>query len=590
MRSLGMIAIVTLVGVCAFLSAAAEGSPFHNNLAFRSPLAEFPIHGHDASLESSKHMKRNSDGWWDVEQNSQISKNVPVFQFGVASGDPHCDSVILWTRAAPRLACILPNEVYTNNTCDCAPTYSRNAVGLCVGGKDGLVRNITEDLGPVLVEWQVSKTKNFSHIVKKGRVATSSKISYSVKVEADCLEPDTVYYYRFIGGFNASITSPVGITRTLPDANSNVTRPWKLAVYSCSNLPQGYFNAYGIPARQGSVDLVVHVGDYIYEYANGGYGNGTSTGRVPLPADRDIVELEDCNYQTGIRSSVADNSWKDGAANHNATVQGPYSVRKMNAFKAAFEWMPIRQLEVFGKIWRTFAIGKLFDLVMVDTRHWGRDVTDMYYNTAYVKNISTWDNRTILGFDQERWLKDNIVASKNRGAKWRVIGNQVQFDVLNFSSIPTLGLDFNYDSWDGYIASRKRLLNHVQSNKNWVHDIPDVTGKYNSTTGDGALGAEFVGTAVSSPSPFKSVGQAATAQIIKALVGANSGLQWAEAWERGYFVLTVSNEAVTADYFAVSIANRTDTQNLTASFQVKDGANRLTRGFTNSTLGSQKLL
>ncbi|KXS16918.1 hypothetical protein M427DRAFT_144507 [Gonapodya prolifera JEL478] len=599
----------------AFASPLQSRSLHVENLAYRSPLAEFPQHGHDIA--------RIAKRW-----NDDFEKTVPVFQFGVASGDPTCDSVIIWTRAAPKLACFLPNEVLSavKSSCECAANYTRNAVGLCVGGPDSIVRNITEDGGPVLVEWQVSESKNFTGKVHSGKVFTSAEVSYSVKVDVPHLKADTVYYYRFVSPFNSSVSSPAGRTRTLPASDVDVTRAWKIAVYSCSNLPQGFFNAYGNVARKDEVDLIVHVGDYIYEYKNGGYGNGSSTGRVPIPWDRDIVELEDYRLRyASYRSDsdlvlshqifpwvsvwddheVADNSWKDGASNHNSTSQGPYSVRKHNAFRAYYEWMPIRQLEVFGKIWRTLPVGTLFDLIMVDTRHWGRDITDIYTNTAYVKNISTWSNRTLEGFDQEWWIKDTLSASKARGAKWRLLGNQVQFDRLNFSAISTTATgDANYDSWDGYVASRQRLLNRVKDAKidnliilsgdihsNWVHDVRDLNGNaYNSTTGEGALGVEFVGTAVSSPSPFASFGKNQTELATRALVATNPGLQWAEGWTRGYFQLTITNGSVVAEYFALNTTTKTSDEIKSAAFEVKAGANKLTRGYTKSVLGAQKLL
>ncbi|KXS21147.1 hypothetical protein M427DRAFT_130714 [Gonapodya prolifera JEL478] len=569
------------------------------NVAFSPAMAAFPRFGHDIAQIARRRLERRSAA--ENSSNDTLDTALPVFQFGVASGDPTSTSVILWTRAAPRLVCISANEVYSaeTRTCKCAPSFTRNNVSLCVGGTgpDSPVRNITVDSEWVLVQWEISEDRSFG----LGVCLFSSTPTHAVDVQN--LKPDRIYFYRFVAPYNRDIVSSIGRTRTLPEPNKKVTRPWRLAVYSCANLPQGYFNAYGNTARKDNVDIVVHLGDYIYEHRNAGYGSGTSLGRVPQPWDRDIVELEDYRlryasycHDFDLRLShetfpwvatwddheVTDNSWKNGAANHNSTLQGPYSVRKMNAIKAYFEWIPIRQLDLSGKVGRSFSIGNLFDLIMIDTRHWGRDLTDIYSNTALVGNMSTWTNRTMEGFDQEWWIKDTLSDSKQRGSKWR--GD-------------------NFDAWNGYVASRQRLINRIKDEKienvvilsgdihsNWVLDIRDTEGSYDPTTGDGSYGVEFVGSAVSSPSPFASKGQNGAELSAKIMVNQTALLQWSEAWYLGYFVLTVSTDAVFADYFALNISTRNNNEIKSASFEVMAGANRLTRGYTKSILGTQKLL
>jgi alkaline phosphatase D len=141
-----------------------------------------------------------------------------------------------------------------------------------------------------------------SQVVTQGQAYTSSDVDYTVKVEAGGLSPFTWYYYQFSVCNSANITSPVGRTKTAPGPDDDVSQI-NLAIYSCSNFPFGYFNAFGNPARKNSVDYVLHVGDYIYEYKSNDYGYGWSIKRVPLP-DRTIFTLYD--YRTRYASYRTD--------------------------------------------------------------------------------------------------------------------------------------------------------------------------------------------------------------------------------------------------------------------------------------------
>lgn len=273
-----------------------------------------------------------------------------------------------------------------------------------------------------------------------------------VQVEASGLSPYTQYYYQFSVCESSNVTSPIGRTRTTPAPNDLVTKI-SLAIYSCSNFPFGFFNAYGNTARKDSVDYVIHLGDYIYEYANGVYGNGQSIDRVPQP-DREIYTLYDyrkrlATYRTDTDlllshqqfpwipvwddHEVADNTYRDGMSELNNTeasfiMDGGVSVdqRKMNAVRAYFEWMPIRQVEMDDnlRIWRSFSIGSLLDLVILDTRQYDRSITDLYWNTDYVRQISNDASRSMMGSRQENWFFNQLTNSAERGATWRLIGSQ----------------------------------------------------------------------------------------------------------------------------------------------------------------------
>jgi alkaline phosphatase D len=302
----------------------------------------------------------------------------------------------------------------------------------------------------VCVSWKIGD-QSLKTIASSGIAYTSSDIDYTVKVEAGNLKPFTQYWYQF-SVCNSDKSSPLGRTKTTPSPNDVVTKV-TLAIYSCSNFPFGFFNAYGNPVRKSSVDYAVHLGDYIYEYKNGDYGWGQSIGRVPLP-DREIYTLYDyrkrlATYRTDLDllashqqlpwitvwddHEVSDNTYRDGASELNNTeasfvADGGVSVdqRKMNAVRAYYEWMPIRQVEMDDnlRIWRSFSIGSLLDLVMLDTRQYDRSITDLYWNTDYVHEISNDAGRSMMGSRQENWFYNSLISSKKRGATWRVIGSQ----------------------------------------------------------------------------------------------------------------------------------------------------------------------
>ncbi|KAK5684873.1 hypothetical protein LTS10_002948 [Elasticomyces elasticus] len=542
------------------------------------------------------------------------------FTHGVASGDPYSDSVILWTRAAPMVANVASNASVSGYV----PLYNHGP-------------NLTVSTAPVCVQFKVAKTADFAEVESSGTVYTSSDVDYTVKVEASNLTAYTRYYYQFcICGSNT--TSPIGRTKTAPATNDYVTKIG-LAIYSCSNFPFGFFNAYGNPARKDSVDYVVHLGDYIYEYAgDGDYGYGQSIGRVPTP-ERIIYTLLDyrerfATYRTDKDlllshqtfpwipvwddHEVADNTYRDGAAYLNNTedsfvADGGVAVdqRKMNAVRAYFEWMPIRQVEMDDnlRIWRSFSIGSLFDLIMLDTRQYDRSITDLYWNTDYVHSISNDAGRSLMGSRQENWLvnvSSNIVppltttrfynqlsSSADRGARWRIIGSQTVFSRIN-ESIAYGNVDpLDYDAWDGYQSNRNRTFSHLMENNignnivisgdshaSWVSDLVWLDhANYSVETGAGGLGVEFGGSAVSSPCPYgQNISIAQANNFSDWLEAANPELHWNDLYYRGYYELQMGYDEVNASFFGLpTIVTRNPYEISLANFTVKSGENRLQR-------------
>lgn len=257
--------------------------------------------------------------------------------------------------------------------------------------------------------------------------------------------------------------------------------------------------------------------------------------------------------------------------------------------------MPIRQVEMDDnlRIWRSFSIGSLFDLIMLDTRQYDRSITDLYWNTDYIHEISNDAGRTMMGSRQENWFYNSLSASAARGAAWRIIGSQTVFSKVN-ESVSYGNVDpLDYDAWDGYQANRNRTLNHLATNNisnnivvsgdshaNWVSDLVWLDhSNYSASTGAGGLGVEFAGTAVSSPSPY---GQNITINSANNysnwLTANNPELQWSELYYRGYFELQMGYDEVNATYFGLpTIVNRNPYEIPTANFSVKRDANRLTR-------------
>ena len=327
------------------------------------------------------------------------------FDHGVASGDPLQDRVILWTRLTP------------------------------------------SDLSARLqVTWQIALDSQFKQIIKTDKVTTSASQDFTVKVDATGLTANQSYFYRFVFGDKIS---PVGQTKTLPTSTSKVS----FAVCSCSNYPAGYFYVYREMAKQ-NVDVVIHLGDYIYEYGADGYAteDAAKLGRT-LPADnnKEIIKLDDYRKRYALYRKdkdlqalhhrhpfiviwddheLANDTWREGADNHQAN-EGSFLDRKLAALQAYFEWMPIRPIDdQHVKIYRQFDFGNLVQLTMLDTRIIARDKQLDYadYMTANGLNAAKFQAdltnpaRTLMGYTQRDWLLGKLQQSN---ATWNVLGQQI---------------------------------------------------------------------------------------------------------------------------------------------------------------------
>lgn len=480
-----------------------------------------------------------------------------AFRHGVASGDPLSDRVILWTRVSPR-------------------------------------RN-----GPVAVRWEIAADPDFRRVVNQGLVTALPDRDHTVKVDALGLEPGRTYYYRFDADGEAS---PTGRTRTLPERTVGRMR---LAVASCSNLPFGYFNAYARIAARGDLDLVLHLGDYLYEYAPSTYGDGREFGRAHEPA-REIVTLADYRQRHAQYKSdpdlqeahrqhpwicvwddheSANDAWRDGAQNHNPELgEGDWATRKAAAMRAYHEWMPIREQPAADGpfIYRSFRLGDLADLIMLDTRLHGRSRQIADRTDAAAMADPT---RTLLGEDQHAWLAERLRGSLRHGSAWRVIGQQLMFAQL----IGEDGILLNTDQWDGYPASRRRVLDQLAAERiddtviltgdihtAWAMDVsPDPLGTgYDPVTGRGSLAVEMVTTSVTSPGPPGTEDELREREAF--VQRERPHMHYVNLREKGYLLLDLDAERAQGEWWFVDgIRERGAGERLGAAYATVRGANHL---------------
>lgn len=230
---------------------------------------------------------------------------------------------------------------------------------------------------------------------------------------------------------------------------------------------------------------------------------------------------------------------------------------------------------------------------MLDTRQYDRSITDLYWNTDYVNDISQDAGRSLMGSRQEHWFYNQLSDSSSRGATWRIIGSQIVFSRLNQSLAYGDENPFDFDAWDGYQSNRNRTYNHLysqgignniflagDSHASWVSDLVWLGEKdYSSETGEGSIGVEFAGTAVTSPCPYGANISLDTANSYSAwLQNANQELQWQDLYYRGYYELHISPEKVEANFFGLpTVVGRNGWEIPIANFTVEAGANKLQR-------------
>lgn len=481
-----------------------------------------------------------------------LNADLKPFYYGVASGDPLADRVIIWTQVEVDK----PNET-------------------------------------IDVHWELAATNDFKEILQKGVANTNEDKDYTIKVDVKNLQADQYYFYRF--HYNGKY-SAVGRTKTAPLTD---TKRVKFAVISCSNYEWGYFNAYGRIAEKENIDAVLHLGDYIYEYKVGGYGN-PAIGRTHLPAHEIVTKAD---YQMRYRQyrldedlqkahqmhpfitiwddhEVANDAHTTGAHNHQEAEEGDYLTRMTLAKEVYYNWMPIRANDN-GQLYRNFSYGNLVDLVMLDERLAGR--------TAQAHSLddpSYMDQeRTMLGKTQLEWFLSQLETSK---ATWKIIGNQVIFSDLKQETIfPKEPL--NLDAWDGYPVEKQAIIDFIvekdidnlcfitgDTHCSWAFDVPTSIADYNKDAKAATIGVEFGTPGISSSNFDEYVGMDTVWVAQRRYKKLNPHLKYVNLSEQGYFLLTLDEKEARADfYFVDTVLRKTEKERLAKSFKVKRNKGRL---------------
>ena len=498
------------------------------------------------------------------------------FTHAVASGEPAADSMLLWTRYVPA------------------------------------------DGGAVELRVEVAETPDFARIVAGGAQITGPWRDHTAKITVDGLQPGRRYHYRFVAPDGSR--SPVGRTATLPEDGMT---PWRAAIFSCSNIGFGWFNAYAHAVAQGDFDCAIHLGDYFYEYAPAHYPLPADAvpGRTPAPL-AETIHLADYRLRYGsyradpdlqaLHAAMpmivqwddhesANDSWEGGAENHDPATEGDWNQRRAASVQAYREWMPVSE-----EPWKAYDIGTLATLWRTETRLFARSRQNEIATLLRAPDPAAalrafrdgaWQDPavTMMGSQQEVWLAHDLRRSVKQGQRWQVVGfgtimgkqqlpvaaeallgggtGHVDDYVRGAIAATRAGVASNLDSWGGYPAARARFLRSAQaaeaelvvlsgdSHNAWAFDLAE----------DVAAGVEFAGQAVTSPG-FESAFATDPARVARMMVEGNPELRWCDTSRRGYMALTITPEQVRNDWlFVDTIRQRTQRASVGHSATVRRG-------------------
>ena len=480
------------------------------------------------------------------------------FSLGVAAGAPSADGFVLWTMLAPN------------------PMQDAN-------GMHGPSRAIG---------YEIATDDNMNRIVQRGTAIADAAYGYSVHKEIRGLKPGRPYWYRFTSG---AADSTIGRAMTLPPRGTNAL---KFAYFSCSHYEYGYFSAYRHAAEE-HPDFGVFLGDYIYEYAD------TNPKRVKVRTHSGGKECEtldeyraryaqyrlDPNLQFLHATTPSLVTWDDHEVQNDYAdkwgedFQDPsaFLKRRTAAYRAFYEFMPVKP--VFSaphgpnmRLYDRYDFGDLLRIDLIDGRQYRS--REACYDNQKLKNLKGGGHletpascpelmdpsRSMIGLTQEKWLFDGLATSR---AKWNVIANDVLMARLR------QGPDKGYwtDDWDGYPASRRRLLDHIAAAKPsnpvaitgdihsfWANDLKTDFDDPNSPT----VASELVGTSITSYGP--------SYEVFKGFLPDNPHVKFFDSRPRGYVSVDLTRDAMTARFQTVSdITDPNATKATLASFVVEDG-------------------
>ena len=494
-----------------------------------------------------------------------------VFQYGVASGDPLPGGVILWTRVTP--------------SPDATPGSGAGA--------------------PTTVEWVVAEDPALQRVVQRGSVTTSPDSDHTVKVDVAGLQPGRGYFY----GFSAlGAMSPVGSTRTAPAEGADPAL-LRFGMVSCSNYTGGYFSAYRLLAERDDLDFVVHLGDYIYEYGNDEdrYGPASLVGKRDHDPATEMVSLSDYRRRHALYKAdpdlaalhrkyafittwddheVTNDTWREGAENHQPDTEGEYVPRRNDGYQGYVEWMPIRlpvaRTPQETQIYRRLRFGRLADLTMLDLRQY-RDQQVSSTNGEAIDD----PNRVMTGPEQQGFLEQGLAAPGS--PSWRLFGNSVQIMQVKTPPLPAAlaaalavlqgapgpdlpqsGFALLVDPWDGYTANRQRVLDFALAegvgdpvfltgdiHSTWAADLPIDPGTYTGspTAASPSAGIEFVCTSVTSDNLDEITGsppRTTSIALETEIKAANRHIKEVEFDSHGYSVVDLTAERIQFDTYFIS--------------------------------------
>ncbi|RED16562.1 alkaline phosphatase D family protein [Parasphingopyxis lamellibrachiae] len=506
------------------------------------------------------------------------------FTHQVASGEPTQNSVLLWTR-------------YVSE-------------------------------GEPVLRAEIAEDAEFGRIVARGETTARNAHDFTAKIVIPGLEPGRWYFYRFIApDGTASVT---GRTRTLPEGPVG---EFTLGVFSCSNFRFGHFNAYRHAAARNDLDLIIHTGDYFYEYEMGRYPSEEQAlaGRELMPsaeiialadywlryatyrADPDLAALHR-NFPMIARwddHEIANDPWHGGAENHQPD-EGDWNARKRAAMQAYHDWMPVSDAP-----WDSYQIGDLATIILPETRLTARSEQLDYAvavgdGSAVSQSLAAfrdgpWSDeaRTIMGAEQEAWVAAQLAVSTASGTRWQILGQQVIMGRTNFplplaaeiagsdnalvrqrgalfAAATQAGLPLNLDAWDGYPAARTRLLASAQeadanlivlsgdSHNAWAFDLHQ----------DGAnVGVEMAGHSVTSPGFESFLPQMNPETLAGLLVEASPDLRWTDSSRRGYLTVTLTPAEVRGEWlFLETVRERSVAMAQSSTKRVEHGARAFADG------------
>ena len=519
-----------------------------------------------------------------------------VFAHGIASGDPEPHRVVIWTRVTP--------------TATATP-------GSGVGPR-------------VTVRWQVARDPDFDHVVRSGSFTTGPSRDHTVKVDVTGLRPATWYHYRFVWD---GVRSRTGRTRTAP-AHDATPGHLRFGVVSCANLQAGWFTAYRHLARRDDLHAVLHLGDYLYEYAPGQYGYGPDNEDIrPHDPPREMVSLADyrrrhAQYKadpdlqelhagfpwiiTWDDHEVTNDAWRRGAENHQPD-EGDYLRRRARAHRAYDEWQPVRMagtadLRDGSRLFRRLRFGQLAELSMLDLRTYRSKQVEQPAPPAPWPDGEVSDpDRTITGDRQLEWLEDSL---RNRRPQWRIVGNPVMIAPVNFGALtdelvdpvndvtgllPDEGAPYNLDQWDGYTADRRRLFDHIRDlgiknalfvtgdiHSGWACELPYDASTYTGTNpAEDSAGVEFVCTSITSNNLKDITGDSsgATSTAVEEGIKANNRhVKYLNFDDHGYSVLDVNPDRAQMDWYVIGDrADRDADARWEASWRTRAGTGKVER-------------